>query len=160
MTGAGRGGSAQLTFSEVNGNFRAYRVGEHQHVPEMEEVLTGLLGNKTQVIFTPHLLPVNRGILATLYFRPVEPCTTGELIALYENFYRETPFVRILPEGVYPAIKDVLYTNFCDIGIKVDQERQVVIVIAVIDNLVKGAAGQAIQNMNLVLGLGETRGLL
>ena len=159
VTGAGRSGDKSLQFSEVNESFKAYRVGEHQHVPEMEQVLREAVHKKIQVLFTPHLVPINRGILSTLYFRLKKTFSTAQALSLYESSYRKEPFVRVLPEGEFPEVKNVLHTNFCDIGIRVDSERKTVIVVAVIDNLTKGAAGQAVQNMNLMAGFDETLGL-
>lgn len=160
VTGAGRSASDSLQFAEVNENFRAYKVGEHQHVPEMEEVLKETLKTKVEVIFTPHLVPMNRGILSTLYFRLKRSLSTKELTHLYQDAYREEPFVRVLVDGRLPEIKHVLHTNFCDIAAKVDSERKTAIVVTALDNLVKGAAGQAVQNMNLLENVGETEGLL
>ncbi len=160
ITGAGRGSGAAFQFSEVNESFKAYKVGEHQHVPEMEEILTDAVGEKIQVIFTPHLVPINRGILATLYFPLKGKSSTKELQALFSDCYRKEPFVRVLPLGTLPEIKNVLYTNFCDIAVKVDEERNTAIVVTAIDNLMKGASGQAVHNMNLMSGFDEKEGLL
>lgn len=160
VTGAGRGSSETMQFAEVNESFKAYRVGEHQHVPEMEEVLHDLLGEKMQVVFTPHLVPINRGLLSTLYFPLAQKRSTKDLLTLYQEFYRDSFFVRILPEGVLPEVKNVLYTNFCDISVKVDEERNVAVVVSALDNLMKGASGQAVQNLNLLSGFEETEGLL
>ena len=159
VTGAGRSEDPGLRFAEVNENLKAYRVAEHQHVPEMEQVLSQTLRKKTSVVFTPHLVPMNRGILSTLYFALKRKVTTGELISLYEKSYGKEPFVRVLPEGKLPEIQYVLQTNFCDVGVKVDSERKVAIVVTAIDNLTKGAGGQAVQSMNLLAGFDETLGL-
>ncbi|MBI4435849.1 MAG: N-acetyl-gamma-glutamyl-phosphate reductase [Candidatus Omnitrophica bacterium] len=160
VTGAGRSSTGAFQFADVNESFKAYRVGEHQHVPEMEEILADALGEKMQVVFTPHLVPINRGILSTLYFPLSEKMTTGELVRVYSEFYRNESFVRVLPEGVFPEVKNVLYTNFCDVAVKVDEERNVAVVLSALDNLMKGASGQAVQNMNLLAGFTETKGLL
>ena len=157
VTGAGRGTAETMQGSE---NFKAYRVGEHQHVPEMEQVLGEKFDGKIREAFTPHLLPIQRGILSTLYFSLGEKLSTRALHDLYVDFYRKEPFVRILPEEVFPETKQTLYTNFCDIGVKSDEERGVAVVVSALDNLMKGAAGQAVQNMNLLAGFPETRGLL
>ena len=159
VTGAGRSGDKSLQFSEVNESFKAYRVGEHQHVPEMEQVLRETLHKKVQVVFTPHLVPTNRGILSTLYFQLKKTVSTAEVLSLYESSYRSEPFVRVLPQGEFPEVKHVLYTNFCDIGIQVDSERKTVIIVTALDNLTKGAGGQAVQNMNLMAGCDEALGL-
>lgn len=160
VTGAGRSGETAFQSAEVNENFRAYKVTEHQHVPEMEQVLKESLRKKTNVIFTPHLLPINRGILATLYFRLTRPVSADALFNLYREFYKKEPFVRVLSDGKLPEIKHVVHTNFCDIAVRVDSERKAAVIVTVIDNLVKGAAGQAVQNMNLTSGFKETEGLL
>lgn len=160
VTGAGRSMSEAFQFAEVNESFKAYKVAEHQHVPEMEEVLAETLHKKVSVVFTPHLVPINRGILSTLYFRLKKSVSNRDLTTLYREFYKKEPFVRVLSEGKLPEVKHVLYTNFCDVAVKVDSERKSIIVVTVIDNLVKGAAGQAVQNMNLMAGFRETEGLL
>ena len=159
VTGAGRSQEAALQFTEVNESFRAYRVGEHQHVPEMEQVLEETLKKKVQVVFTPHLVPINRGLLSTLYFHLNRAVSTKDLVSLYREVYRKEPFVRVLPEGSFPEVKHLLYTNFCDIGVKVDSKRKTAIVVTAIDNLTKGASGQAVQNFNLMAGFEETAGL-
>ena len=160
VTGAGRSTAEALQFSEVNESFKAYKVGSHQHVPEMEEVLKDSVRRKIDVVFTPHLVPINRGILSTLYFRLKKTVSTQELVKEYQESYRKEPFVRVMPDGKLPEIKHVLHTNFCDIAVKVDGARKTAIVITAIDNLTKGAAGQAVQNMNLLAGFPETDGLL
>ena len=126
----------------------------------MEQVLGEAGQNGIRVTFTPHLLPINRGLLSTLYFPLKEAPKTSELISLYQTAYGKEPFVRILPEGVFPEVRHVQMTNFCDIGLKVDRERKMAIVVTAIDNLTKGASGQAVQNFNLLFGLEETTGLL
>ena len=160
VTGAGRSTSEAFQFAEVNESFKAYKVTEHQHVPEMEEVLADTVQKKIEVVFTPHLVPINRGILSTLYFRLNRPVSTQQAINLYKESYKKEPFVRVLSDGKLPEVKHVLYTNFCDIAVRVDSERKTAILVTVIDNLVKGAAGQAVQNMNLLAGFPETEGLL
>ena len=160
VTGAGRSTSEAFQFAEVNESFRAYKVAEHQHVPEMEEVLKDTVQKKIEVVFTPHLVPMNRGILSTLYFRLKRALSNEDVLHLYRDCYKKEPFVRILSDGKLPEVKHVLHTNFCDIAVRVDSVRKAAIVVTVIDNLVKGAAGQAVQNMNLVAGFGETEGLL
>lgn len=160
VTGAGRSTQEAFQFAEVNESFRAYKVAGHQHVPEMEEVLRETLRKKIDVIFTPHLVPINRGILSTLYFRLTRSISTQQLSDLYRETYKKEPFVRVLSEGKLPEVKHVLYTNFCDIAVRVDSERRTAIGVIAIDNLVKGAAGQAVQNMNLLSGFKETEGLL
>lgn len=158
VTGAGRAASLALNFSEVNENFKAYKVNQHQHMPEIDQELSNAAGSKIEVTFTPHLVPMNKGLLSTIYFTLKEEEITAGLLALYKDFYKDAPFVRVLAEGVFPETKNVYSTNYCDIGIKVAGKRA--IVITAIDNLWKGAASQAVQNMNLMMGYGETAGLV
>jgi N-acetyl-gamma-glutamyl-phosphate reductase len=160
VTGAGRKLAEGLLFSEVNEDFKAYKVGIHQHSPEINQELSRLAGKEVAALFVPHLLPLSRGILATVYAEKSHKSqgTRHKLIALYKKFYKNEPFVRIREEGEYPRIKDVVGTNFCDIGIKEEAGR--LIIIAAIDNLLKGASGQAVQNMNIMYGFPETAGLL
>lgn len=158
-SGAGRAAKVGSLFCEVNEGFAAYGVTRHRHTPEIEQTLSELAGEEVQVNFTPHLLPVNRGILSTCYAQLAGPEGTGALLDLYRTCYRGEPFVRICPEGTLPNIAFVRGTNFCDIGLVRDARTGRVVVVAAIDNLVKGAAGQAVQNMNLMLGFAETTGL-
>lgn len=160
VSGAGKKLENEYLFSEIQGDFRAYKVNVHQHAPEINQVLSKLCGKKVEVVFVPHLLPIERGILSTIYLKksPNAKLKVKNLPELYKKFYKNEPFVRIRPEGVFPRIKDVVKTNFCDIGIK--DFGQTIIVISVIDNLLKGAASQAIQNMNIMYNLSETTGLL
>lgn len=155
-TGAGKKAVQEMIFSEVDGDFRAYKVNIHQHMPEIEQELSRLAGMKTPITFVPHLLPLKRGILETIYV-PVKMRPAAAL-ALYRRFYKNEPFIRVRDEGVFPTIKDVAGTNFCDIGVRA--EGSSVIIIAAIDNLLKGAAGQAVQNMNIMFGFPETTGLI
>jgi len=158
VTGAGRNPHAALHFPEVNENTKAYKIFAHQHQPEMAQEIS-LAGEKDiEVTFTPHLIPVNRGILSTLYVELNKAVSTRDMLDVYREFYATAPFVRIKSEGEYPQTKDVTNTNFCDIGLKV--EGMSMIVVSVIDNLVKGASGQAVQNMNLMCGFEETLGLI
>ena len=155
-SGAGKKAAQEMLFTEINEDFRAYKVNCHQHMPEIEQELSKLAGRKTPVTFVPHLLPVKRGILETIYVdAPVSP---AKVIDLYQKFYKTEPFVRVREEGVFPSIKDVAGTNFCDIGLTSDGDK--VIIISAIDNLLKGASGQAVQNMNIMFGFPETMGLL
>ena len=156
-TGAGRKASIALLFSEVNESIKAYKVNEHQHKPEIKMVISRVSGKAASVTFVPHLVPVKRGILSTVYMDPKKKMNTKDVVKLYADFYKDKPFVRILPEGELPAIKDVQNTNFCNIGLKVTGDK--VIAVSCIDNLLKGAAGQAVQNMNIMYGFDETEGL-
>ena len=161
VSGAGRGVNLGVHFSEVNENFKAYNIaGTHRHTPEIEQTLSDLAGEPVVVSFTPHLVPMTRGILATGYFTLKTGRTTEQLVDLFREFYAGEPFVRVRPAGDLPMTKQVWGSNYCDIGLRVDPRTGRVLVISVIDNLVKGAAGQAIQNMNLLFGLPETAGLL
>jgi len=157
VTGAGRTPSLGLLFAETNENFKAYKINQHQHMPEIEQVLSDEAGSKIEVTFTPHLVPMNKGILSTIYTVPAKEADTAGLLKIYAKFYKDAPFVRVLDEGAFPETKNVLGTNFCDIGIKVTGKR--IIVITAIDNLYKGASSQAVQNMNLIMGFDEKLGL-
>ena len=159
-TGAGKKPSSFLHFPEIHGNLKPYKVNAHQHSPEIEQELSELAQEEVDVIFTPYLLPTDRGILTTCYVGLKERMETNEAIALYQLFYQKAPFVRIHPAGSWPELAHVVRTNFCDIGITIDAERKVAIVISAIDNLVKGAAGQAVQNLNCMHGWDEKLGLL
>jgi len=158
VTGAGRAASLALNFAELNENFKAYKVNQHQHMPEIDQELSKAAGSKIEVTLTPHLVPMNKGLLSTIYFTLRKEESAAGLLALYKDFYKGAPFVRVLGEGVFPETKNVYSTNYCDIGIKVKGKRA--IVITAIDNLWKGAASQAVQNMNLLMGYGETAGLV
>ena len=160
VTGAGRGLKEELLFCEVNEDLRAYRVNAHPHIPEIEEQLRLLSGRGVKIVFVPHLVPLNRGLYATLYAPLTKKITEGALRAIYENRYRKEPFVRLLPEGKFPQVKSVAGTNGCEIGLRLDAKKNLAIVLVAIDNLGKGAAGQAVQNMNLLYGFEETVGLL
>lgn len=157
-SGAGKKAVQEMLFTEVAEDFRAYKVNVHQHMPEIEQELSKLAGKKTAVTFVPHLLPLKRGILETIYVKTKgKPVKTADVIALYKRFYRAEPFVRIKDEG-FPALKDVAYTNYCDIGVRAFGKD--IVIISALDNLVKGAAGQAVQNMNIMMAYPETTGLL
>ncbi|MBU5638322.1 N-acetyl-gamma-glutamyl-phosphate reductase [Geomonas sp. Red69] len=159
-SGAGRSAKVDNLYCEVNEGFKAYGVGGvHRHIPEIEQELSLLAGNPLTISFTPHLVPMDRGILSTIYSVPTGKVAAAELITLYETFYEGEPFVRVLPEGVLPSTAHVRGSNFCDIGVVVDDRAGRIIVVSAIDNLVKGASGQAVQNMNLMCGLPETLGL-
>jgi N-acetyl-gamma-glutamyl-phosphate reductase len=158
VSGAGRSPSLDYHYCEVNEGLRAYKIGEHRHMPEIEEALSNYSGLKVQVSFTPHLIPMDRGILSTIYVNLNKKFTTNKLIDLYEEHYQKERFVRISAEKVYPSTNQVRGSNYCDIGIRVNSNNTAVIV-SVIDNLVKGASGQAVQNMNVMMGYEETTGL-
>jgi N-acetyl-gamma-glutamyl-phosphate reductase len=158
-SGAGRSAKVDTLYCEVNEGFKAYGVPRHRHTPEIEQTLSLVSGEKIIVSFTPHLLPVNRGILSTCYANVMADVSPDALHEVFVNRYATEPFVRVLPRGILPNISQVNGSNYCDLGLSFDERTGRVIVVAVIDNLVKGAAGQAIQNMNLMLGLPEGSGL-
>lgn len=157
VSGAGRKPSLKTSFCEVTENFSAYRVMEHRHVPEVMQ--NSGLGER-EFTFTAHLLPLDRGILETIYLRTQRVEKSVDLLAIYEECYAEEPFVRLYAPGKVPDLRAVQRTNFCDIGFVFDPESQRAVIVAAADNLVKGAAGQAVQNLNLLLGFPETEGLL
>lgn len=160
VSGAGRAAKVDSLYCEVNEGFKAYGVGGlHRHTPEIEQELSELAGQPVTITFTPHLVPMDRGILSTIYATPTRAVTTDELVALYAAAYRDEPFVRPLSKGQLPCTAFVRGSNFCDIGVTVDSRTNRVIVVSAIDNLVKGASGQAVQNMNLLCGFPETQGL-
>ncbi len=158
-SGAGRSASLATIFCEVNEAFKAYKVGEHRHTPEIEQELSAAANKETVINFTPHLVPMSRGILTTIYARAAEGATTGDVLTALADYYAGARFVRIRPEGEFPNVSHVRGSNFCDIGAKVDQRTGRAILVSAIDNLVKGASGQAVQNMNIMFGLEEAAGL-
>jgi len=160
LTGAGRRADVNLSFSEVDGNLKAYKVNAHQHAPEINQELSKVAGNKIETVFVPHLIPMQRGILSTVYLKLKKSISEEKVVELYKKFYKKEPFVRVFSKGNLPQIKDVVGTNFCDMGIKVDETKSLVIVVSVIDNLLKGASGQAVQNMNIMYGFNEKEGLV
>lgn len=160
VSGAGRELQIGSLFCEVNEGFKAYKIGVHRHTPEIEQELSCLAGRDVKISFTPHLVPINRGILSTIYADLLKnDITEADLFEAYKSFYNGKSFVRICDVGTFPNISSVKGSNNCDIGFKVDKRTGRVVVVSVIDNLVKGAAGQAIQNMNLMCGFPEDEGL-
>jgi len=159
VSGAGRSASVELSFTEVNETVRAYRIGTHQHTPEIETVINQFGASGTTVTFVPHLIPITRGIYSTMFAQLRNGTTKEEISRALSTRYSQSPFVRLLGEGI-PEIKNVQHTNYIDIGWQIYDRNHQVIVTSVIDNLIKGAAGQAIQNMNLMCGFKETEGLL
>jgi N-acetyl-gamma-glutamyl-phosphate reductase len=157
VSGAGRKPSLKTSFVEVTENFSAYSVLEHRHVPEILRT-SGL--EERELSFTAQLLPIERGILETIYFRAKEPLNDLKVVEIYLKRFLNDHFLRIYPAGQFPDLRAVARTNFCDIGVQVDESTGRVVVVVAIDNLVKGAAGMAVQNMNLALGFPETTGLL
>ena len=157
VSGAGRGASLATSFVEVSSGFKAYKVGSHRHTPEIEQELSVAAGRGLGVRFTPHLIPVSRGILTTAYAELKDGLAQTELRDIYTEAYSNEKFVRLLPEGSFPDISQVRGSNFCDIGLFIEGSR--VTIVSAIDNLVKGASGQAVQNMNIMFKLDETAGL-
>ncbi len=160
VSGAGKKLSMATQFCEVDENFGAYKVGRHQHTPEIEQLLSEVAQSKIEVTFVPHLLPVNRGILSTIYVKRKPGIKKDKLVRAYQSFADSEPFIRFLGVGQFPTLRSVQFTNFCDIGIALDDRSDQVIIISAIDNLIKGASGQAVQNMNVRLGFPEEAGLI
>lgn len=171
VSGAGRSSfSVEYHFPELENNFKAYGVAGHRHTPEIEQALTDVSvdpsdpDRQARICFTPHLLPISRGLMSTCYAAPwgelAKEHTTEKAHAILDSYYANEPFVRVLDVGQMPALKSVAGSNFCDLGVAVDQRTERVIVVAALDNLVKGASGQAIQNMNLMCGFDERDGLM
>jgi len=159
VSGAGRAPSLAYHYPEVNEGFMAYKIGTHRHTPEIEQELSRLAGSQITLSFTPHLVPMNRGILTTAYAKLTSPMDTARLHSLYLEFYKNAPFVRMLAVGQFPNVRNVRGSNFCDIGVHVDPRTGRAVVVTAIDNLVKGASGQAVQNMNLMMGFDEAEGI-
>ncbi len=159
VSGAGRSPSLTTHFCEVSESYKPYKVAEHRHNPEMDEVLSREADRPVHITFVPHLVPMSRGMLTTIYARPEPSATEDAVLNCLRSFYERAPFVRVCSDQRIPDTRYVRGTNFCDIGVRVDSVNNRLILMAAIDNLVKGAAGQAVQNMNLMLGIDETCGL-
>ena len=158
VTGAGRKASLGLLFAEVADNFKAYKIGTHQHSPEINQQLGRTAGRDMDILFVPHVIPTRRGILSTVYLKAKKGVTQKDIDGAYAKFYGDEPFVRFLGGGAVPELKDVLCANFCDVGVKL--AAGTIVAVSAIDNLTKGAAGQAVQNMNIICGLEEKEGLM
>ncbi len=158
VSGAGRGLKEGLQFCEVNENFKAYAVASHRHIPEIEEVLSSIVNKDVQITFTPHLLPIQRGIFSTIYADLKGDILESDIEKKYKKFYSNDTFVRIMQS--LPSLNNVKGTNFCDIGFKFDKRNNRIIIVSVIDNMIKGASGQAVQNMNIMFRLKESDGLM
>lgn len=156
VSGAGRKASVKTLFAECNESVTAYGVGNHRHTPEIDQVLSTASGGNVEVIFTPHLIPMDRGLLCSMYAKPAKPATEKELMQTLRNFYADKPFVRVVDH--LPRTKDVAHTNYCDITVRVSRGQ--VLVFSCLDNLIKGAAGVAVQNFNLMHGFDETTAIL
>ncbi len=159
-TGARRQASIEQLFAEVNENFRAYKIGNHRHTPEMEQEIGATLGREVAVMFVPHLLPVTRGILSSIFMRPRSGTTEQDVRDAFEASFAKSRVIRLLKPGELPELRNVRATNFCEIAFVLERRSQTLCVITAIDNLGKGAAGQAVQNLNLMLGYDEAAGLL
>ncbi len=159
VSGAGREVALESLFCEVNEGVKAYKIFAHRHTPEIEQELSEVSSKKVSVTFVPHLIPMDRGILTTLYVRLIRKMKTEDLLSAFQDHYRGEPFIRIYPKGKLPATKDVRGSNFCDIGVVVNEVDDRAVIVTAIDNLVKGASGEAVQNMNIMLGYPETMGL-
>ena len=159
VSGAGRSSSVELSLAEVNESVKAYKVGVHQHIPEITTVLETITGLPVSLTFVPHLLPITRGIYTSIYAPLKKDVQPADVLAAFRKYYAAEPFVRMSDTAI-PEIKNVNYTNFIDIGFRIYPENNQLIIFSAIDNLVKGAAGQAVQNMNLMFGFEETEGLL
>ena len=159
ISGAGPKPSENTHYANRESNFVAYGIGVHRHTPEIEQELSAVASEPVRVTFTPHLVPMTRGILSTVYMRLTEDISTAEALDMYTAFYENEPFVRMLPTGTYPQTKAVLGTNYCDVGLEVDTRTRRIVAMAAIDNLGKGAAGAVVQNLNLMFGFKETDGL-
>ena len=159
VSGAGRGLSVTSLYSEVGESFKAYKVAAHRHEPEMEEVLSALAGVDVNITFVPHLLPMHRGMETTLYAGLSRDVADKDIYECLAGYYAGRRFIRISETGRPPDTRNVRGTNYCDIGFVIDRDHRRLILMSVIDNLVKGAAGQAVQNMNIMLGLAESTGL-
>jgi N-acetyl-gamma-glutamyl-phosphate reductase len=160
VSGAGRSPSLATHFPEVYENMKAYKIAVHQHTPEIERILSHWAGQEVKVVFVPHLIPVERGILCTIYGNLKRKAKTSEVLESFRAFYKNETFIRILPEGQFPQTRSVVDSNYCDIGLQVDDRTGKMVIVSVIDNMVKGASGQAVQNMNLMSGFSESLGLL
>jgi N-acetyl-gamma-glutamyl-phosphate reductase len=159
VSGAGRNPSMTNLFCEVAEGVKAYAVAHHRHAPEMEQELSARAGEQIQVLFVPHLIPINRGILSTSYARVEGEVSTERAYAVYQGRYGDEPFIRFCPSGIFPSTTEVRGSNYCDLGVLVSEDSHQVVAISAIDNLVKGASGQAVQNMNIMCGFPETMGL-
>lgn len=159
VSGAGKTPTTMTHFPELYDNLHIYKVNEHQHVPEIEQMLTEWNSGSQAITFSTHLIPISRGIMITLYAKVKQKMEIKQLQKLYEETYEQSPFIRICTQGKFPSPKEVRGSNYCDIGIAYDERAERVTVVSVIDNMMKGAAGQAIQNANIIAGLEETTGL-
>ncbi len=160
VSGSGRKG-VKAYYETESPTARAYKVGgKHRHIPEIEQELSGMFGKSVTITFTPQIIPTERGMLSCIYTDLIKDVKVSDIVEMYKNFYKGRNFVRVLDEGKFPSIKNVVYTNFCEIGVAIDERTNKLIIVSAQDNLVKGASGQAVQNMNIMFGLDETVGLI
>lgn len=159
VTGTGRNATMTNNFSECGESMKAYAVGSHRHQPEIKHNLTKAAGQECGIVFTPHLLPMSRGIISTCYARLLKNISQEEVQRLYEDFYKDEPFVRVLPSGRLPETRNVRGSNFCDIAVFTVHNGKMLQCVSVLDNMLKGASSQAVQNMNLLYGFAETAGI-
>jgi N-acetyl-gamma-glutamyl-phosphate reductase len=159
VSGAGRSSTTDMSFAEINESVKAYKVGEHQHIPEIRTSLEAITGAPVSMTFVPHLLPITRGIYTSIYAPLAKSVSQSDVLKVYQKHYGNEPFIRFSDTAI-PEIKNVNYTNFVDIGFRIYTDNNQLIILSAIDNLVKGAAGQAVQNMNILYGFKETEGLL
>lgn len=158
-TGAGKESSESSHFPRRNEAFAPYKIAKHRHTPEIEQMLSETLGKKCKITFVPHLLPINRGIISTIYVDLNKSITEEALYELYHSYYKDEKFVRLLPLGNVADVKFVQYSNYCDISLHLDERNNTLIIVSAIDNMIKGAAGQAIQNMNIMYKINEDSAL-
>jgi N-acetyl-gamma-glutamyl-phosphate reductase len=158
-SGAGRSADTAFSYCEVNEGFKAYSVASHRHTPEIEQELSVITKKDVRINFTPHLAPYDRGILTTIYAKLNKKIETKEILNIYKSLYSKEPFVRLLAEGKFPNVKNVRGTNLCDIGLTVNKRTSTLIIVTAIDNLMKGASGQAVHNMNIMMGFDEKTAL-
>jgi N-acetyl-gamma-glutamyl-phosphate reductase len=159
ITGAGRNPTTTTHFCESGESFAPYNIGKHRHQPEIARNMSIASGKPVNVVFTPHLLPMSRGIIATVYVPLVKPMTAEEIHAVYMAHYADEPFVRLLPPGATATTRNVRLSNYCDLSVHVVNDGNMLIMISALDNMLKGAAGQAVQNMNLLFGFDEKAGI-
>jgi len=159
VSGAGRDVVLDSLFCEVNEGVKAYKIFEHRHLPEIDQELSAIAGKKVSVIFVPHLIPMDRGILTTIYVHLTKRSKPEEVLNAFQEHYQRDSFIRVYPQGKLPNTKNVRGSNYCDIGVKVHESEDRAVIVTAIDNLVKGASGEAVQNMNIMLGFPETLGL-
>lgn len=159
VSGAGRTLNLGNHFVECNESIKAYKIASHRHTPEIEQQLSDACGKDIKITFTPHLIPMNRGILSTCYGKLKKQATWEDIISIYKKYYEKEHFIRLMKKDIYPETRWVKGSNYCDIGFSLDERTGRIIVVGAIDNLIKGAAGQAVQNMNILFGLEENTGI-